>query len=194
MTHQAFTFCVPRAFGSMRSSLVAYAARIADPDTAEDLVQEAFIRAIESGRPDLDDLPLAYFKTIVHNLAMDTFWKRSRDRIASARLTAEHGRGRDLAAERDTLDADIQDRLAELSPRQWESLVMTVVHGLTERQAASAADVSRSAVTGSRERALAQLRDLASGQHHTPPVIAGTSEPGKRRSGGSSIAGKRMAS
>jgi RNA polymerase sigma factor (sigma-70 family) len=147
----------------MRSTLVAYAARLIDPDTAEDLVQEAFVRAMETGRPDLDTLPLSYFKTIVHNLAMDLYWKRSRDRDVSTRLTQ---RSRDhahdpLQAERAALDADIQDRLTDLSQRQWESVMMTVVKGLTERQAASAADVSRSAVTGSRDRALQQLRDAA---------------------------------
>lgn len=165
MTHQASALCVPSAFARMRSTLVAYAARLIDPDTAEDLVQEAFVRAMETGRPDLDTLPLAYFKAIVHNLAMDYFWKRTRDRDVSSQLTQRRGdvethRHAELAA----LDADIQSRLSELSQRQWESVMMTVVKGLTERQAASAADVSRSAVTGSRDRALQQLREAAPAQ------------------------------
>lgn len=163
MTHTASAVCVPSAFTRMRSTLVAYAARLIDPDTAEDLVQEAFVRAMETRRPDLDTLPLAYFKTIVHNLAMDLFWKRSRDRDVSNSLTHRDAtRDHDpLRAERAALDADIQDRLSDLSQRQWESVMMTVVKGMTERQAASAADVSRSAVTGSRDRALQQLRDAA---------------------------------
>ena len=58
-----------------------------------------------------------------------------------------------------SLDADIENRLAELPARQWESLYLTVVKGMTERQAANVAEVSRSAVTGSRDRALQVLRD-----------------------------------
>ena len=159
MTHTASSVCIPHAFMGMRASLVAYAARLLDPDTAEDLVQEAFVRAIESQRPDLAQLPLSYFKAIVHNLAMDHFWRRARDRKVSVRIGERRDRLPLEPAERRSLDADIENRLAELPARQWESLYLTVVKGMTERQAANVAEVSRSAVTGSRDRALQVLRD-----------------------------------
>lgn len=153
-------------FAAMRPGLVSFASRLVDADSAEDLVQEAFVRALESGRSDLSQLPEAYFRTIVRNLAMDFFGRRSRDRLAAERMHSRAGAREHAEVPHDvpaagTLDDDIRQRLEELSQRQWESLVMTVVLGLTERQAASASAVSRAAVTGGRERALQLLRQAA---------------------------------
>ncbi len=143
---------------SMHSALVSFARRLVDADTAEDLVQEAFVRVMEGGRPDAHLLPLSYFKVVVRNLAIDAYTRRARDAVAAQR--AQHPEESSETAGRvPSLESDLCDRLAELSKRQWESLVMTVVYGMTEHEAASAADVSRSAVTGSRERALQWLRD-----------------------------------
>ncbi|MDX2115731.1 MAG: sigma-70 family RNA polymerase sigma factor [Planctomycetota bacterium] len=139
------------------AALVHFARRYVDADTAQDLVQEAFVRAMEAGRIDIVGAPLAYLRMIVRNLAFDTLSKRTRDRLAGERsLEARRtGATAHFAAQ---LDDDLRDRLAELSKRQWESLVLTVVKGMTEHEAASAVDVSRSAVAGSRDRALDWLR------------------------------------
>lgn len=149
--------CALGACTDVYTQLLVFARRFVDANGAEDLVQEAFVRAMEVGRGDPRGLPLPYMKVIVRNLAFDSFAKRTRDRALNERAgnneEPQHSPRREV-----TLEDDLRDRLAELSQRQWESLVMTVVHGLTENEAASAADVSRSAVAGSRDRALQWLR------------------------------------
>lgn len=149
-----------RSYTSMHAALIGYARRLVDADTAEDLVQEAFVRVMESGRPDADSLPLSYFKTVVRNLAFDAYSRRTRDTNVAERSLITAASGDDGRAERDhsVFEMDLRERLGELSHRQWESLVMTVILGMTEHEAASAASVSRSAVTGGRDRALQWLR------------------------------------
>jgi RNA polymerase sigma-70 factor (ECF subfamily) len=150
-----------RAGGSLaatHAALVAFARRLVDADTAEDLVQEAFVRLIAGGRPEAACLPLPYLKVVVRNLAMDAYTRRTRDTAAKRAVERSENDAVPPAAEGSTLEVDLQERLSELSARQWESLVMTVVLGMTEHEAASAADVSRSAVAGSRDRALHWLR------------------------------------
>lgn len=153
-----------RAYCALHGTLVSYARKWVDSDTAEDLAQEAFVRAIEGGRRRVEDLPVSYFKIIVKNLAMDLYAKRSRDRALSSRVGEDGERLMGVGPETALLEEDLRERLAELSQRQWESLVMTVVLGMTEHEAASAADVSRSAVTGGRDRALEWLRRALPGR------------------------------
>lgn len=152
---------------SMHSALVAFARRLVDADTAEDLVQEAFVRVMEGGRSDAATLPLSYFKVVVRNLAIDNYSRRSRDSVAAQRSMDMLETETSTLTESAQFQDDLRDRMAELSKRQWESLVMTVVLGLTEHEAASAADVSRSAVTGSRDRAIQWLRETVQKQSST---------------------------
>lgn len=174
MTHRELR---ERASGSLMSThaaLVAFARRLVDADTAEDLVQEAFVRLIEGGRPEAGRLPLPYLKVVVRNLAMDSFTRKTRDTVAQRAVERSEQDAESKVAEVHTLDGDLKDRLSELSARQWESLVMTVVLGMTEHEAASAADVSRSAVAGSRDRALIWLRDAVRNSRQGPtPRLAG---------------------
>jgi RNA polymerase sigma factor (sigma-70 family) len=153
---------------SMHSALIAFARRLVDADTAEDLVQEAYVRVMEGGRTDADRLPLSYFKVVVRNLAMDAYSRRSRDSAAAQRSNTSQPTSTMSAPSVETaiFQEDLRERLGELSKRQWESLVMTVALGMTEHEAASAADVSRSAVTGSRDRAIQWLREAV--KHHSP--------------------------
>ncbi|MBL8745096.1 MAG: sigma-70 family RNA polymerase sigma factor [Phycisphaerae bacterium] len=160
--------------GSMHSALVAFARRLVDADTAEDLVQEAYVRVMEGGRPDAVTLPLSYFKVVVRNLAIDNYSRRTRDSAAAQKAKGRLERDPSTLVESAQFQDDLRDRMAELSKRQWESLVMTVVLGMTEHEAASAADVSRSAVTGSRERAIQWLRETVNERKKTNPSrIAG---------------------
>lgn len=141
------------------AALIAFARRLVDADTADDLVQEAFVRVMEGGRSDANDLPLSYFKVVVRNLAIDTYSRRSREEVLARKSSALGAGTVSSGADTPQFQEDLRERMAELSQRQWESLVMTVVLGMTENEAASAAHVSRSAVTGSRDRALQWLRD-----------------------------------
>lgn len=172
MTHREMRRSVGSSVSATHATLVAFARRFVDADTAEDLVQEAFVRLMEGGRAEAHRLPLAYLKVVVRNLAMDTYTRRSRDsaRVERARALAASSAA---AAPDSMLESDVCDRLSELSHRQWESLVMTVVLDMTDREAASAADVSRSAVTGSRDRALQWLRDAVGGSRGAPPRLVG---------------------
>lgn len=157
------------SFASMRAALLAFARRLVDADTAEDLVQEAFVRALAQDHLDPADHPLAYLKVVVRNLAVDAYTRRMRESTLVERAGLA---GEQMIPPIDTidmdssLDADLHERLSELSHRQWESLVLTVVLGLTEHEAASAAHVSRSAVNGGRKRAIEWLRQHAGSLNH----------------------------
>lgn len=157
------------SLASMRAALLAFARRLVDADTAEDLVQEAFMRALTQDHLTPADHPLAYLKVVVRNLAVDAYTRRTREStlVGRAGLACEQVIPPIETIDEDSrLDADLRERLSELSHRQWESLVLTVVLGLTENEAASAAHVSRSAVNGGRKRAIEWLRQHSGPANH----------------------------
>lgn len=175
MTHREVCDHKASAMWALRPELLLFARKLVDADTAEDLVQEAFVRVMESGSADAVQDPLSYLKVVVRHLAFDCYTRKSRDTQVVERVrTRDCGLGgepRSSAAREHS--EELRERMSELSHRQWESLVMTVVLGMTEHEAASAVDVSRSAVTGSRERALQFLRDAVDRREQNRNRLAG---------------------
>lgn len=159
MKHAESAGPVTSMYESMHGRLLSFACRFADPHTAEDLVQEAFARAIEYASPRTGELSISYLKAIVRNLAVDLYARRARDQRTGAAIIAE-GEPIDSPAD-DPIDEEVetlQRELARLTQRQWASVTLTVGRGLTESEVAQADGVSRTAVIGSRERALEVLR------------------------------------
>lgn len=158
MTHVQSALAVAATYERIREQLLAFARRLSDPTTAEDLVQDAFVRIIEYGRGG-EGVSIAYLRAVVRNLAHDLHARRARD-IRLMQSPEREGEPVEVPAEDpiDGLNDSLQRGLEQLTTRQWQSLVLTVTRGLTEEAAAHSADVSRTAISGSRERAIQTLR------------------------------------
>ena len=136
-----------------------------DPETAEDLAQEAFVRAWQAG-PEGEHAIGAWLHRTATNLALDEVRRRSRR--PSAPL--EDGFGIPVP------DADTGDAaaaLAELNPHERLVLLLRFEAGLSLRELAAALDVSEEAarkrVARARERFATAYRSARRGR--TPLVL-----------------------
>lgn len=160
MTHVESAPLDASAFRAMHERVLSFACRLADAHTAEDLVQEAFARALAYARPGGGTLNAAYLKAIVRNLANDLHSRRTRDERAAAARGAERPATCASGADRiDPAPAWLRHELERLTPRQWSSVMLTIARGLPEEIVACADGITRTAVAGSRERALRALRE-----------------------------------
>lgn len=154
-------------FDACHAPLRRYAlSLVRDAATADDLVQDAFVRLWDR-RSRLDDgLPLrAYLFRIVRNLSLNA----RRDDATRQRLLedpAAHDSAavpRGVAAPDDVvLGDDLADRLqgwlAQLPPRQREALLLSRVEGLTHAEVADAMGCAVRTVNNHLVAALATLR------------------------------------
>jgi RNA polymerase sigma factor (sigma-70 family) len=111
-----------------RASFLAFVRRrVRDPELAEDILQTAYVRALEKS-PGLrdDDSIVAWFYAVLRNAVIDHFRRRVSEATAYTRLT------QDLLSERDTTEPDpsartfvcgcIEHVLAHLRPAYAELL------------------------------------------------------------------------
>lgn len=135
-------------------ALTSFAFRLTgDVSRAEDLVQEALIRAGVRWRAvRRKDRPEAYVQTVIVRLNVDT-WRRTRLEDLNA-TTADRS-----AAEVDH-DArlDVSSALARLAPRQRAVLVLRYFYDYTEAQTADALGCARGTVKSQTSDALRRLR------------------------------------
>jgi len=143
-------------------SLVRYAtALLKDPDTAQDLVQDTFVRLWDR-RSRLEPGSLrAYCYRVLHNLAMDEI-RRRRFRIAwSLKLNDEPETNRG-SAETDLLrqerEAAVSRAIDALPTRRRETFILAHLHGLSYQEIATVMGVSPATVKNQVAAALAQLR------------------------------------
>jgi RNA polymerase sigma-70 factor, ECF subfamily len=131
-------------FDRHRHAVHAYfLGRIADPELARDLVQEAFLRAwrrLSEIAPLPPDKQRAWIFPVAHNLAVDSY------RAGAARQAAEAALRQQAATEEATvagphLEAESRERLAQvdaairrLPEEQRVILSMATAGGLTSRQ------------------------------------------------------------
>jgi RNA polymerase sigma-70 factor, ECF subfamily len=140
---------------------------VGDPAEAEDVAQEAFLRAwraaarFDPGRARVS----TWLHRIVLNLAIDRT-RRRRAAPQALRLAeglpdpaAGPGAGLDAAAERAALDA----ALAELPPRQRAAVALAYEDGLSGAEAAAALSLSERALEGLLRRARLLLRTRLGG-------------------------------
>lgn len=164
MTHKGFE---NRSYASLRADLLRFARRLATPDNAEDLVQEAFLSVARRGAAvprDEHGLPqTAYMCAVIRNAAVDRLRKRRQQNIAEGWDAPDERSPRRVQSSE---ILELKDRLAgalpSLPPRQWQAAVLTTLGGLTTEQAAASVGGSREAICGSRERAFRQLRERIS--------------------------------
>ncbi|GLC24943.1 RNA polymerase sigma factor [Roseisolibacter agri] len=148
-----------------RAPLVAYAARVAGPVEAEDVVQETFCRLWAwraTWRPEGSVRGLLY--RVTRNLAIS---RRRRDaaRERAARVVRVLGdadapadAGADLAVEREELRRALARGVGALPPRRRTVFVLRCVHGLSYGEIAGLMDTSTQTVANQLSRALTTLR------------------------------------
>ena len=151
----------------MGAMVVSVASRVGDPSSAEEIVQETFVRAyrwLSSQEGDLDGLEIRpWLASITMNLVRNEYRRRGRrptvplaDR--SAEVLADPGR----SVEERIVSIDATDRLARLLTclpvPQREAIVLRHVAGLTTRQTAVVMDCPTGTVKSHLSRGLAALR------------------------------------
>jgi RNA polymerase sigma-70 factor (sigma-E family) len=133
-----------------------------DEREAEDLVQECLLKVARRWpRVRRMELPLAYSRRILINLATDSSRRRMRRRL-------ELDPGAQLAAAEPSIDplgahgerAELLDALAQLPARQRAVLVLRYFNDLSERQTAETLGVSVGTVKTSASRGLTRLREV----------------------------------
>ncbi len=147
------------------------AARIAGRDAAEDVSQEAFLRALHRLRQYRGDAPFrAWLLRITQNAALDHLERTGRmpttvptdDEDGGAHDPVEVDVDR-LPADRLELDerrARLEDKLARLSPAHRAVLVLRDLEGFSYEEIAAATESPLGSVKGRLHRARRELIDL----------------------------------
>lgn len=157
---------------------------LGDPDSADDLAQETYERAISSlHRYRADGPARSWILTIARRTCADGTRRRARRRRLGARLTNEHSTTRPGAAtsagevdERVTTAGgfgrvDLDDLLARLGDDRRDAFVLTQVLGLSYAEAAEIADCPVGTVRSRVARARADLLAMIA-----PPSTVDTSD------------------
>jgi RNA polymerase sigma-70 factor (sigma-E family) len=135
----------------------------ADPETAQDLVQDALVRVLPRWpRVAAHGNPEAYVRAALRSAWIDSWRRRRREVVADPPddamfLVADRTDGPDGAAVRLSVEA----ALARLTERQRAVLVLRFYEDLTEAETARVLDVRVSTVKSTHRQALSRLRALA---------------------------------
>lgn len=150
-----------------------------DESEAEDLVQECLLRVAKRWpRVRGMEMPVAYARRILVNLALDGRGRRSRnrreldsaaDRISPAYQAALDLPDLDAEADLDRLGqrSELVVALGQLTPQQRTVLVLRYFQDLSEAQVADILGCSIGTVKSSASRGLARLRELVSSPRQT---------------------------
>lgn len=131
---------------------------VGDPEEAQDIAQQAFLRATEHwGSLEGDDLS-SWLAVVALRLAVDE--KRRRKRWGFLPLP-EEGAGWALKA-----DPDLWRALATLDRKTRAALVLTVVDGYSHDEVAAALNVPRGTLSSRLSRARIKLRPLLEDDNH----------------------------
>lgn len=133
-----------------------------DRNSAEDLVQEAFIRLYRSAhRIEEGERAPAYLRSIVMNLCRD---HNRRGLMSLRHASTSHDLERpvepDQSVVRTEQQAEVIDALLSLSQRQRECLALRFYLDMTEAQIAQALGISSNSVKTHCRRGMAAMRDL----------------------------------
>lgn len=116
---------------------------VGDPTLAEDVAQQAFIRAWKAA-PAFDPRRgsvKTWLTTITHNLAIDATRVRKATPLDPSDLVRIMGAGADepdMWAEREESAGELRRAIAGLPPEQGRAIVMAGVYGLTAQEVAEA--------------------------------------------------------
>ncbi len=133
--------------------------RVEDDATAEDLLQETFIRVHRHlcCQPDWDK-PAGWFYQIARNLIIDHYRRRRELAELSDTLPAEPGLPEDDPEVE--LALSLKDMIDELPEPYRQALLLTEYQGLSQKQLAERQGLSLSGAKSRVQRARDKLRDL----------------------------------
>jgi RNA polymerase sigma-70 factor (ECF subfamily) len=137
-----------------------------DPDDADDLVQDAFLRALEKiGTFDLERAFEPWFMRLLVNLGLDLRRKRSvrRTDAHDPETLVGGGPGPDKDVERTELQQALREALEKLPPRQRMIVSLFEIDGLTTEEVASMVSVSQVTVRWHLHQARRTLRESLQG-------------------------------
>ncbi len=141
-------------------AIAGYARRLTDEHSAEDAVQESYVRILLYGRRGAHEIDLPYILLTIKNII-----RRSARRGERMTTSAEHAIesapvAREPAREEE-LPPGVSRSLAQLAPAHQESLILTCVHGLDCGRAAQSLGLPSGQVWRKRELAVRTLRRAA---------------------------------
>jgi RNA polymerase sigma-70 factor (ECF subfamily) len=152
---------IAELYASCFGELVAYLRRLCgDAAQAEDLAQEAGIRLLSQARREPIAQPRAFLFHVATNLARDQLRRRIvSDAYAADVMADEPGPapGADHIAAVHEEVARVNAALATLTPRARDVLVLSRVHGHTQKEIADRLKLQPKTVENHLTRALAQL-------------------------------------
>lgn len=146
-----------RVFEDEYRSLIRFAHFLTgDPGTAEDLVQEAFVRMYRAV-PRLADANLkAYARKTILNLSRSAHARRQMELRATTSTTHEP-----VTEQRDIAAADeIWRAIMTLSPKQRACVALRYYEAMSEAEIAAALSMSAGSVKKHSDRAMSKLRVL----------------------------------
>lgn len=138
--------------------------RVGNPEVAEDLTGEAFVRvvmALHVGQSWHTSFR-AWLYRVAHNLVVDYYRRRPPEPLFALEETLAAAEGQDPAERlQQTLDHErLRRALTYLTPEQQEVLALRYGEGLTAREAALVLHKTTGAVEALQHRALAALRRI----------------------------------
>ncbi len=147
---------------------------VRNPDVAEDLLQDTFIKAIhtmQSGRYNEEGKFSSWICRIAHNLAIDCFRREKRSPLVSLDTTSHTFNSLSLAEEgaeavltREESHARLRDLIQQLPVAQKEVLVMRHYGDMSFQEIADATGVSINTALGRMRYALINLRKKMAAQ------------------------------
>lgn len=153
---QAFTQLVK----DLSSELHRYISQRVPPDQAEDVLSDVFLVVWRRWDAIPDELGArrAWIYVVVKRTVSDRQKRLHREQARARRLAAEPVQGPEDPST-SVLGSDrVRRLLAALPPEQAQALILTVVEGLTAREAGLTLGVSATAITSRASRARASLR------------------------------------
>lgn len=147
---------------------------VRDPDTAEDLLQDTFIKAIhtlKSGRYNEEGKFSSWICRIAHNMAIDSFRREKRSPLVALDTTSHHFNSLSLAEEgteamltREETHERLRGLIQELPAAQKEVLLMRHYGDMSFQEIADATGVSINTALGRMRYALINLRKKMAAQ------------------------------
>ena len=157
-----------------RGELLRFLRARGSPDSAEDVLQDLWVR-IQSVRGPVED-PIGYLYRAADNLAISQHRsalrsRRRDDQWEAVRPRIEPGRLDDAIVAREQI-AEAERRLRQLGFRTLQTFIMFRVHGMPQRAIAKALKVSLSTVEKDLQRSYRAIAGLRSDLYGSDDVTA----------------------